>query len=50
MSFNLALGLSISLIGLLAWALVASLGAVLATLEPAPSASRITIGEALADV
>jgi putative ABC transport system permease protein len=50
MSFNLALGLSISSIGLVAWALVASLGAVLATLIPALRASRITIREALAYV
>ena len=50
MSFNLALGLSVSSIGLLAWAVVASLGAVLATLLPALRASRITIREALAYV
>jgi ABC-type lipoprotein release transport system permease subunit len=50
MSFNLALGLSISSLGLLAWAVTASLGAVLATALPALRASRITIREALAYV
>jgi putative ABC transport system permease protein len=48
MSFNLALGLSVSSIGLLVWALVALLGAILASLLPAMRASRITIRKALA--
>ena len=50
MSFNLALGLTVSSIGVVAWAVVASLGAVLATALPALRASRITIREALAYV
>jgi putative ABC transport system permease protein len=50
MSFNLALGLTVSPVGVVTWLVVAVSGAILATALPALRASRITIREALAYV
>jgi putative ABC transport system permease protein len=50
MSFNLALGLSVSPVAVAAWIAIAVIGAVVATLLPALRASRITIREAIAYV
>jgi putative ABC transport system permease protein len=50
MSFNLALGLSVSPVAVAAWIAAAVLGAVVATLVPALRASRISIREAIAYV